>query len=166
MRRRNDGYHCYIPIHEDILLPGKCYKIGDHLLHKFTFEFNLTGAITNTLTDLSTSLLCVKSKETPHLIGRSMECDIRLLGEKVSGRHAELAYIEGKWVLSSTGTNGTWKCMHRDYTVGRGESPSYVLLNGAEIRVEGCRYKVLAKLPQLRMSESEVPTQLYDSSLD
>jgi hypothetical protein len=74
----------------------------------------------------------------------------------VSARHAELAYRDEKWVLSSAGSNGTWKCMHRDYTLGRGESPSYVLPSGTEIRVEGCRYKVEADPLQLRMSESEI----------
>ncbi len=57
----------------------------------------------------SGSFLPLEAGESPYVLGRSPEATIRLEGEGVSRRHAEIAYARGRWMVRDLGSrNGTF----------------------------------------------------------
>jgi len=76
------------------------------------------GEILSTRKIPGINLLVVRDNATPQsqfytqaeiIIGRDSHCDISLLDDTVSIRHARLLYHHGQWWLEDLGsTNGTW----------------------------------------------------------
>ena len=53
-------------------------------------------------------LLRVKLQQQPILIGRGLDCDIQLSGDRVSRHHARISPVEdGAWDLADLSVNGT-----------------------------------------------------------
>jgi len=154
-QRTSESANCYLSVTEDIIKAGQRYLLGDCLLHNLAIGSDLTGNITNIRTGNTDLLLCPQA-ETAYSLGRDPQCYVTLVGRKVSARHAEIVWRQGQWVLVSRGAHGTWKSLHLDYTVGRADSPSYTLPATAEIRIDGCGYRVATEPLNLRMSESEL----------
>lgn len=154
-QRSSDSANCFLSISEEVIKAGQRYQLGDCLLHNLTTSSDLTGSITNTRTGNTDLLQCPLGETVSYTLGRDPQCYISLVGRKVSARHAEIERREGQWVLSNRGGQGTWKSLHLDYTVGRTDSPSYVLPTTAEIRIDGCRYRIATEPLSLRMAESQ-----------